>query len=205
MITTRKPIGRLFVLANNQKGIIYKSSIENDIENLIDIIKIRVVENELDAVSENLLSKIFDLRFEVLEWLAINKKDFNEYFEIINKEVAQKCQVEEYSKLFNNIIDVLEIYENIVLPIVAEIGFNDLINNLLEHKPNYDTIKMLSYLPQSQIKFFKNWIDASLKLEFGLIVSDLVMTKQIKFTKSRINKELIEYLNNTICNLVLTQ
>ena len=175
MITTRKPIGSFIVLANTQKGTITKSSIENNIESLIDSIKIRVDEKGLNEVSEQLLTKIFDLRFEVLEWLSINKININDYFEKINNQIVQNRQLGIYSELSKTIANVLENHELIVVPMIKKMGFhnfNETLNNIQEHKPNYDTIRMLSCYPQPQIIFFKNWIDASLKLDFGLIVSE---------------------------------
>ena len=62
----------------------------------------------------------------------------------------------------------------------------------------YQTLKELSRHPSPQIRSLKNWVDASLQLELGIILADLILTEQIQFPKARIESELIAFLEDTI-------
>ena len=99
MIATSEPIGRFIVLAHNKKGVISKSSLDKEIEDLVDIIKIRLQNKSIEAVSESILDKIFELRFDFIEWLATENHSLDEYLEKINEEITQNLQLSVYSDL----------------------------------------------------------------------------------------------------------
>jgi len=201
MLAANEPIGRFIVLANIEKDVLSKSSIEQDIENLIDLIKIRISNKSIENVSESLLNQVFDLRFEVLEWLANENKSVSNYFEKVNEIIADNLQLGNYSDLADTISEVLLTYEKIAAPIANMIEgdtFEELLKNIQESKPNYEMLNLISLHPSPQVKYLKNWIDSSLHLEIGLILSDLILTQQVKFPKKRIKAELIKFLLDTI-------
>lgn len=88
-------------------------------------------------------------------------------------------------------------YEKITSPNIE--NFSQHIKEIQHNeKPEYQTLKALSRHPSPQIRSLKNWIDASLQLEVGIIVAGLILTEQIPFPQERIESELIDFLEDTI-------
>lgn len=200
MIAINESIGRLVALANLEKNIFSQKSIEQDIEDLVDLISIRIKEKSVDEVANGLLENIFDLRFEVLNWLASNDKDLNFYHDSLSKHISVNLQLAPYSDLAETMSSILLSYEKIVSPIFESLSnsFEDILDEIKRKKPEYNTYKMFSLHPSPQIRYLKNWIDSSLQLEVGIILADLVLTNQIRLPKERIKIELLEFLYNTI-------
>ncbi len=197
MIAIKEPVGRLIVLAHNQKNMIAQSHIEESIEDLMDIITIRLLTKSVAVVSESVLEKIFDLRFEVLEWLAAEKATISDFQSVINQAIVHNLTLSEHTELTKMIILVLNSYDKILTSVFKKVGsehFNSMIQN---GKPSYKAIELISLHPSPPIQYLKKWVDASLKIEFGLIVADLILTKQILFESHRIH-ELTLFLKDTI-------
>lgn len=200
MLAVNEPIGRFIALANLEKDILLQKSIEQDIANLVDLITIRVKDKSIEEVANGLLESIFDLRFELIKWLAENKQGISNYLTIIDKHIAANLQLASFSKLAEAVSSVLLTYGNIVSPIFESQPnlFANIVTNIQENKPEYNSFKAFSHHPSPQVKYLKNWIDASLQLEVGLILADLILTKQIQFPKKRIKSELIVFLFDSI-------
>ncbi len=200
MIVINEPIGRFVAFANLEKDLLHHKSIEHDISNLVDLISIRSKDKSIEVVANSLLENIFNLRFELIEWLANREKDQNDYFTAINNYISVNLQLSPYSNLAETISTVLLAYENIVAPTFKNIPntFNEIRENIRKNRPEYDTFKLLSLHPSPQIKYLKKWIDASLQLEVGIILSDLILTNQTQFPKKRIKSELITFLCDSI-------
>lgn len=200
MLAINEPIGRFVALANIDKNIVTQKSIAQDVANLVDLITIRSKDRSIEQIADGLLENIFDLRFVLLEWLADNNKDVKFYHKNINKHISVNLQLAPFSDLAETISNVLINYEKIVSPIFEALpnSFKNIVEDVQKNKPIYDTFKMLSLHPSPQIRLLKDWIDSSLKLELGLILSDLILTNQIEFSNNRIKFELIDFLNNTV-------
>jgi hypothetical protein len=200
MLAINEPIGRFVALANLEKNILSQKSIEQDVVNLVDLITIRIKDKSVDEVANSLLENIFDLRFDLIEWLADNDKDLNFYLKFLSKHISVNLQLAPFSNLAETISSVLLAYEKIVSPIFEALpnSFEDILEDIQKNKPEYDTFKLFSLHPSPQIKYLKNWIDSSLQLEVGIIIADLILTNQIQFPKKRIKSELIEFLFSTI-------
>lgn len=200
MIAINESIGRFVALANLEKDIFSQKSIEQDVADLVDLITIRIKHKPVDEVANSLLENIFDLRFEIIEWLANNDKDLSFYLDFLNKHISVNLQLAHFSNLAETISSVLLAYEQIVSPILESLPntFENILAEIQNIKPEYNTFKILSLHPSPQIKYLKNWIDSSLQLEVGIILADLILTNQISISKKRIESELIEFLYRTI-------
>lgn len=201
MLVGNEPIGRFIALANLDKNIISQNSIEQEIENLVDLIIVRSKDKSIEEVANSLLSNVLDLRFEVFDWLGQNDKSTTDYFDSLNKHISVNLQMAPYSELGKTISSVLLTYEKITSSIIKSLpsnSFKEILKGGQKVKLKYDAISFLLLHPSPQVKYIKNWIDSSLQLEIGLILTDLILTNQIDFPKRRIKKELIEFLNTTI-------
>lgn len=200
MIAINEPIGGFVALVNLEKDILSQQSIESSVANLVDLIKIRIQEKSIEEVANSLLENIFDLRIDLIEWLAGNDKNLKNYFESLEKHISVNLQLSPFSNLAETISTVLLAYDKIVSPLFKPLSssFNNLLEELNKNKPEYHTFKLFALHPSPQIKFLKDWIDASLQLDVGLILSHLILTDQINFSKKRIKPELIEFLCSKI-------
>jgi len=119
-----------------------------------------------------------------------NDKKIKDYFDFINERTAANLQLAPYSDLAKTVSYVLLNYEKITSPNIE--NFSKHIKEIRNgEKPQYQILKELSRHPSPQIKSLKNWVDASLQLELGIILADLILTEQIQFPEARIESELI--------------
>lgn len=200
MLAIHEPIGRFVALVNLEKNILSQRPIEQEVINLVDLIKVRIKDKPIEEVANSLLENVFYLRFDIFEWLVDNDKDISFYRESLGKHISVNLQLAPFSDLAAVISSVLLAYENIVSPIFENLpdSFEQIIRNIQKNRPEYDTFKLLSFHPSPQIKFLKNWIDSSLQLEVGLILAQLILTSQVQLSKKRIKSELIEFLLSAI-------
>ncbi|MEM8524273.1 MAG: hypothetical protein AAGG68_06505 [Bacteroidota bacterium] len=200
MVAINRSIGRFVALANLEKDIFSQRSIEQNVADLVDLITIRIKGKSVDEVANGLLENIFDLRFDVIEWLAHIDKDLNFYLDFLSKHISVNLQLAPFSNLAEAISSVLLVYQKIVSPIFGTLpnSFKDILDEIQKSRPEYSTFKIFSLHPSPQIRYLKNWIDSSLQLEVGIILADLILTNQISISKKRIESELIEFLYDTI-------
>ncbi len=200
MIALKEPIGRFVAFANLKKDIFSQKSVRQDVEDLVDLITIRSQDDSVEDVANSLLENIFDLRIDVLEWLVDSGLDLQSFSDAMSKHISVNLQLAPYSDLAKAISAVLLAYEKIVSPIFENLSnsFKEMVGDIKKNKPEYETFKMLAFHPAPQISYLKNWVDASLQLEVGIILADLILTNQIQFGKRRIKNELINFLFSTI-------
>ncbi len=200
MLTINEPIGRFIALANLEKNMLPSKSIEQDISNLIDLICLRIKHEPIETVANSLLESMFNLRMEIMAWLANNDKPLDWYLSVLDQHIVANIQLSPFSILAETVSLVLLKYKEILLPVLETQpqSFDEIINSMYVNKPRYDTFRIFDIHPSPQIKYFKKWLDATLQLEAGIILADLILTNQIQFPKKRIIPELTEFLLNTI-------
>lgn len=200
MLAINEQVGRIITLINLEKDIFPQKSIEQEVANLVDLLKIRVQDKSVEAAANSVLEPVFDLRFSLLEWLGEQDKGMNDYLEGFAKHISVNLQLSPYSNLAKTVATVMFALEQITSPLLN--AHPNLLENaraeIQQKKPDYDTLKSFALHPSPQIQYVKKWIDASLQIEVGLILSDLVLTNQIEFPKERVKTELIDFLMTTI-------
>lgn len=200
MLTTNEPIGGFIALINLEKDILPQKSIKQDVADLIDLLIIRIKSKSVEEVANSLLENVFDLRIDLIEWFDNNDKDLNFYLGILNDHISVNLQLAPFSNLAETISSILLAYEKIVSPIfkTPPKSFDGISEHIQKNRPTYNTLELLSSHPFPQIQYLKKWIDVSLQLETGIILTDLILTGQIQFPKKRIKSELIEFLYSAI-------
>lgn len=191
-----KPVGRIIALSRLKKGILPQKSLEQKVDNLVDLITIRIKNKSVEEVANSLLEQVLELRFDFIEWLGDNDKDWAFYQKAINEQIAVNLYLSPYSNLAEAISKVLLACGKINAPIFEALpnSPSELIENITTNKPTYDSFKFFASHPSPKIRCLKNWVDASLQLEIGLILADLILTGQVKLSEKRIESELIEFL-----------
>lgn len=74
MLAVNESVGRFVALANLEKDMLAQQSIEHDVNDLVDLITLRIKDNHISEVAGSLLENMFKLRFDILEWLVDNDK-----------------------------------------------------------------------------------------------------------------------------------
>ncbi|MGB0930735.1 MAG: hypothetical protein ACPGVB_08165 [Chitinophagales bacterium] len=201
MLVANQPVGRFIVMVNVKKDLEAKDSIREKSAILIDLMKIRIKHQTIEDVANSLLENIYDLRIEAVKLMMENGGMVKVLFEFINKQTAKKLQLAPYSKLAEAQSKILMAYEKIAAPILKNIaeslGEVSMLEELKENAPQYKTMKFYSHI-SPEMDYVKRCIDASLQFEFGLILSDLVLTEEIDLPLQRVKTELIDFLYDSI-------
>lgn len=201
MLAIDKPIGGLVALLNFKQDITSTANIAQNAGELIDLMVNRSQSRAVEEVADGLLHHIFDLRMEVISWLANNGKDINIYLNELEKHIAVNLQLAPYSTLADTISEVLAAYHSIASNLLGAIPKEDAdkaIRDIQNHKPDYTTFGLFALHPSLPIRFLKKWMDASLQLDAGIMLADLILTGQADFPEHRIKTELIPFLLQSI-------
>ena len=94
--------------------------------------------------------------------------------------ISRNLNLPMYSELASSVSTVLQTYEQIAAPIASTIkenSFEEIRKNVRNNRPTYESISFILLHPSPQIRYLKKWIDASLQLDLGLILSDLILTE----------------------------
>lgn len=200
MLGASKPLSKFIVLAHQQKDIIAAASVGQAIDDLVDIIKTRIQEKSIEEVAESIVEKVFDTRLNLLEWFVQEEKSLADYHIQMNEVLAHKLQLAPYSVLSETVALVLSLQEKIALPISEALNteqFNKVRSTIAHNKISYDVVKLFALHPAPQVQCLKQWVNASLYLEFALMLSELVLQEKIKLSEEKI-AALIAYLKTII-------
>lgn len=198
MLAINEPIGRFIAVSNLEKPALLPKHIEQDIGELVDLICLRIMRYPIETVVSGLMEYVFNLRIELFVWLAGNNKELNQYFESFGKHISVNTQILPFSRLAQSVSDVLSAYHTIVSPIWEAKEKLEIKNNAHYGKLQYNMLQFLESHPSPQVRYIKQWVDASLRLELGLIIADLVLTNQVKLPVQKTYRELTVFLINTI-------
>lgn len=183
-----------------RKHLFAKSSLENAISDLVDLIKVRLGRDSIEAVSEGLRETIFDLRLEVLEWLSVHQKTVSEYDAALNQIISGYLAHQPYSKLNASMAEVLAAYSRITDPLRRLISgqTEEKLETIGYNKPTYGLLKAMALLPIPDFQAFLKFTNASLNLEIGFIASDLVLAGELKLSDQTKVAGLIDFLYTNI-------
>lgn len=197
MLVTEKPIGRYITYTYNQQENKSQSPVNQKVDDLIDLIKIRVQDREVEEVAVEFREKIFALKFGLMKSIAAHESGISAYISRINQKIDQDMKSVPHPELAAAISLFLD------EKIFADKGkFNmDRLGAILKNSNgntlDYNMLEWFALHPAPKIQSLKKWVDSLLDLEFGLIVSDLILSRHINFSKNRV-KSLIQFLKTSI-------
>ena len=165
----------------------------NNINSLIDLLIIRVERNSLNNVFYSLVDKLYNLKIITLNKL-ISNNEFTNIDYHITEYIKESYLIEKNYKLNTQVIKVLETYKKIISKIQPDIKLASDIE--LQDVPSFTAIsKIIKSIPIKESTFIIKWIESSLKLDFGLILSDLINEQTIP---NNIIEPLIVFLRESI-------
>lgn len=178
-----------------------QSSLENSMAELIDLLSLRLSRQPIDSVAESLLAKVFTLRIEVVEWLGKQGESVTSYVSSIQNYVNHLKQAGSMHELQVAFLETIRAYSEVsafLLRMLPESSFESVAQTNAWETVNYGAIKSLANVPVPEVQHFVKLIDASLNLEVGIIVSELVLDKQLRIDGRDLPAELISFLEKNL-------
>jgi len=173
----------------------------NAFDELVDLISIRIQNKHIDEVAEGLKAKIFDARLDVIHGLSGEKEDIENYLDHINQKISTIQHELHHAELFNTLKDSLFIFQKIINEIFNQKqtdNSKEIQIDLQNNRPTYGTFLFLQSHPHPQTRYFTKFLDASLKLDVGILITEKILSGKINLDQKRIQQELIPFLNKTI-------
>jgi hypothetical protein len=170
------------------------------VENIVDILKSRLISKGLDYTCTSLRDEIWVLRFEVLE----QQKSLDELFDVIHNTVVSDIIENIYNedKLTKTVSDSLELYSKIILGVKEHIGSSSLPTprDIDSQKLAYMNLRAIqTYTPTKDVEVILNAIENSLDFECCLIINALFSSNKLSLDVSF--KELLsQKLKNSVIN-----
>lgn len=197
----KMPTGILLVYSYQESLDIYSPVLREKIENFIDLTKYRTEKNGVLDSAVSLKEEIFDIRLEFVKLFNLP----NEYFKNLEDSISKKIWMtysnpSRYKSLNEAIVICLKTYFKIVNPIISKVEKDFMIANKLftSENVNYHTIDALvAMYPGDLFLKFKQWLDASLTFDFALVLSELILNKELKLKKQQIDV-LIKLVKSSI-------
>jgi len=217
MITTFNSIGRIVffleTLKEKQKDIFssevkekeisqkpISDPLQNDIEDLLDLIRIRINNSNIEELSKRLYPKIFSLRFKVYESIIERNIEVETYLKKTINITSKRQVINEHLSLKNEVENVIISHHDIVSAILlnSEKERFGKKKYTSENTPKYEQLEYLSVLPSPQYNYLKKLIDTSLKIDVALIISEMILSGKLEYEKEKIESELIPFLRENI-------
>jgi|GEM_PF-1279017 len=176
-------------------------SLKNAFDAFINSLSGGIQSKNINNISEELKEMTFELRLDLIIWLAEENISTEKYFDIINEELTEIDHSESHIILHETVRKTLNSFQKIVASIYAKEGvggFDEAQDVIQNDRLNYNVFRFLESHPHPQFKYLKKWIDESLKFDIALTIAILVIEKEINLNQKRIQHELIPFLNKTI-------
>ncbi len=202
MLTTKMPIGEIVSFLYNNDKFNYLDNIVKDIRNLIDLIIIRVNENDIFDTLVSFEADLFKLRIEI-----INKPEvFKDIIKNLDTSIKERIKYQfnhatKYKQLELAFVNSISIYGDISEHIINNFVKQTTVWSASSFQfPNLsysEYISLLYNLPGKESKIIISFLKSSITLDFALIVSELIFDKKLVLKASKM-KSLISMLKNSI-------
>jgi hypothetical protein len=205
MIALTEPLDTFIIWAysdsQNLKKTPHNLTLSRKVNDFIDIIEMKLgKDRSFEAIAATESARLFDLRFEIIEWLATEQQTLSHYRQKIQNQIVEKLNIDVYSDLATQIARYLIAYQKILSPLLETTNldsFEQIAASLPPEKPNYHTFSLIGLHPSPRVQYVKNWVDASLRFEIGLLIADLLFTEHITLSEARIS-ELSQFIKDSI-------
>lgn len=177
------PIEQLLTVAQQNR---VNRALDNKLRQLIDIIIFRVQHKSLEQVSSNLLDDLLEVRIKSLDWFSKENKDLHSLSTTINTPypVLNRAFKKTITTYFKIISTATTIRIN---------GFDD--GDIISYS---GLKKLVQSYPIPTLEIFVKWLESSLKLEFGIIVTALIEHNIIEQPTYQLIEELSLFLRYKI-------
>ena len=191
MLAVTQPIGHFVALAHLDANFLPQANLGQKIRRLVRNIQEGLKQAPLSELAVRFTGPLFELRLALLPWLSQEKKLAQNLSEELMLKLSQHWQLAPYSDLAADLATCLSVYEEILSANAASLDqAAQQLDSAKAKALSYDMLNELSLHPSAQIRYLKHWVDASLQLEFSLIVSELLLYKQLSLAETTIRNEL---------------
>ena len=177
------------------------TALSEKVENLIDIIKIRVNTKGVRYTCSSLRDEMWDLRWELLS----QQKNLDEIFTLIHEVTTENISMASYlqTSIEKTKADCLVLYAKVVTPIsdtVKKDASTFSTQDFITGKNLYGSLKLLaSTTPSTEIKTPLSWIENSLDFECCLVLCALISSEDLN-VDAAIKSDIEQNLKTSIVN-----
>ncbi|AEE53764.1 hypothetical protein [Haliscomenobacter hydrossis] len=190
MVATTYSTKRVLQIAHKAKDNA-KTPLELKVEQVINLIKVRVRERSIEEAAESVRLHVLDLRQSMIEFFAQNDVKTTQYSEGLNSYKAGESKLDQYKTLKEEVDEVLTAQDKIFMAIAEKFGFEQ-FGQAVDESQNE-----LASLQNSNPESLQRWIEKSIDVEFSLITADLIIDGELTLPKSKI-KQLITFMDRAI-------
>jgi hypothetical protein len=198
MIQAQAPIDSYIISVYKQPDKLKAdNALLEKVENLVDIIKSRIISKGIGYTCSSLRDELWDLRWEVV----FQQKNLDKVFSAIKEETLTQISISAYNQDHLEIVkaECLSLYTKLLVPVHQNVSkqFTTLSSqDFVNAKNAYGSLKLLySTTPAAELERTLKWIESSLDFECGLIITRLIFSKDLivdSITKDEIAKHLKE-------------
>lgn len=177
-----------------------KDAFRTAVHDFIDLVKVRIKETSIDEAANSLLPLLFKLRIFAIECLIEEGESFENLLDKFD-EIAKENQSLTVNKKTGEASSDIIYYSSIInkdLFAKLDISSFDQLDKSEITSPSYEAFNALKFHTSPKVRLIKDWMDASLKVDFGLILTDLILVKSVKLSDKKINQSLIPFLYNSL-------
>jgi len=188
MITTKSPISELISFVSRNSISSPQNKLIKEIENLLDLVSIKVQKKGVYGAFEHLVDPIFKIRFGLS-----NEPEIIDRFHQISNHIQQRIKdqfenANNQKELEHAFINTLNIYGQIADAFFSKVATEDINPSIsILSKTSYNEYKSFINYYLIGDEHGRQYLSSSLLLDYSMIVSDLVFEKKIKLNEDEIS------------------
>lgn len=185
MFKSKTPIGAIINHIHKNPNSYAENILFQDIETVIDLIKIRIKKKGVSLALESLFNHLFELRLKIIQsdLILSFKEEFSQSIDNRIRSQFNHSTIEK--KLELTFVNGLSIYKTVTSSILNKEPFNAIGN--LTIKDYREINNLFDNLPGEESKFINHYLRSSIAIDYTFIVSDLILSNQLRINNDQID------------------
>ncbi len=166
------------------------------IQDLIKSIKKNIEKQDMETLFDNMFMDVYALRGDILKSIFFEKTPTQNTV----SEPTVTYNTRQHTALREALPDLQKWQKEIAAHLTADLPEQPLrhLTKPTDAYPTYGSMELLALLPNPRVRYIKKLFDKSLKLEFGIFLSELVLDKRIKMTSKRSDEEVRRFTKKAL-------
>jgi|GEM_PF-3192664 len=171
-------------------------SLHGRVQDFIQTIKKDIEKQDIETLFDNMFMDVYALRGEILKSKYSEKTPTKN----IVSEPTATYTTRQHTELREALPDLQKWQKEIARHLTADLPDQPLrhLTKPADAYPTYGSMELLAHLPNPRVRYIKKLFDRSLKLEFGIFLSELVLDKQIEMSSERSDQEVRRFTKKAL-------